>query len=225
MLEDGRPPGGDKSPGNVCMVRCGESGYTLSQRRRSEAGVRCPAIMHTRGSAANRGFPPRGKRVRSARRKGIFMKRWAESEIEFVKNNYSDMDTDDIADKIKRSRKSILAFASRNKLHISEEKKKATIEKFKHPKGKMAGENNPNWKGGISKNHYHYKKLQVQRNKDKVNARHLIHRAIKSGKIKKQPCSACGDKNSFAHHEDYSKPLDVEWLCRKHHREKHFGLH
>lgn len=26
---------------------------------------------------------------------------------------------------------------------------------------------------------------------------------------------------SQAHHEDYARPLDVRWLCFKHHRETH----
>ncbi len=31
-------------------------------------------------------------------------------------------------------------------------------------------------------------------------------------------CSDCGETKVEAHHEDYSKPLDVEWLCKKHHK-------
>lgn len=30
-----------------------------------------------------------------------------------------------------------------------------------------------------------------------------------------------GTKNLQAHHEDYSKPLDVRWACRKCHLESH----
>ena len=37
------------------------------------------------------------------------------------------------------------------------------------------------------------------------------------GRIFKKPCKVCGDLNVEAHHEDYSKPLDVVWLCHKHH--------
>lgn len=42
------------------------------------------------------------------------------------------------------------------------------------------------------------------------------------GKIKKGPCSICGTNELVeGHHEDYSKPLDVIWLCQKHHKELH----
>lgn len=55
----------------------------------------------------------------------------------------------------------------------------------------------------------------------KSNARAYLRVYIKRGKIVKHPCSVCGDKNSQAHHEDYSKPLEVSWYCRKHHLEHH----
>lgn len=36
-----------------------------------------------------------------------------------------------------------------------------------------------------------------------------------------QPCEVCGDKNGFAHHDDYTKPLEVRFLCQKCHTEWH----
>src|SRR5260370_14798419 len=49
-----------------------------------------------------------------------------------------------------------------------------------------------------------------------------VRRALKAGKLIKQPCEVCGTtENIHAHHEDYSKPLDVRWLCASHHA----GLH
>jgi hypothetical protein len=43
---------------------------------------------------------------------------------------------------------------------------------------------------------------------------------LRRGKIERQPCIVC---SAFAqmHHPDYSKPLDVVWLCESHHREHH----
>lgn len=46
----------------------------------------------------------------------------------------------------------------------------------------------------------------------------MVNNAIRDGKIARQPCEVCGRK-AQAHHEDYSKPLDVRWLCFQHHRE------
>jgi hypothetical protein len=44
------------------------------------------------------------------------------------------------------------------------------------------------------------------------------------GLIDVKPCEVCGAK-AEAHHDDYSKPLEVKWLCSKHHRRVHCGLH
>lgn len=58
----------------------------------------------------------------------------------------------------------------------------------------------------------------------KVKANEQVRRAIRLGKMKRQPCEKCGTIKSHAHHEDYSKPLDVLWLCGTHHRERHEEL-
>lgn len=54
----------------------------------------------------------------------------------------------------------------------------------------------------------------------RMNARAYLHVYIKRGKIKPQPCRICGTK-AQAHHEDYSKPLEVDWLCKAHHQKHH----
>lgn len=63
-----------------------------------------------------------------------------------------------------------------------------------------------------------YRKRLEKKNPEKVTARRKLANAIKTGKTIRQPCEVCGEK-SQAHHEDYSKPLEVRWLCFKHHRE------
>ena len=60
-------------------------------------------------------------------------------------------------------------------------------------------------------------------NPEKYQARTAVNNAIRDGVLIKQPCRICGD-SADAHHEDYSKPLDVWWLCRKHHAERHREL-
>ena len=48
-----------------------------------------------------------------------------------------------------------------------------------------------------------------------------VQNALKSGKLVRRPCEVCGDVRVQAHHDDYTKPLDVRWLCPKHHHEVH----
>jgi hypothetical protein len=46
----------------------------------------------------------------------------------------------------------------------------------------------------------------------------MMNHAVKKGIIKRTPCVLCGSiKRLHGHHSDYSKPLDVVWLCHKHH--------
>ena len=57
-----------------------------------------------------------------------------------------------------------------------------------------------------------------ERNELKILARKAIFKATRNGSIVRLPCF-CGIKKTEAHHEDYSKPLDIQWLCKKHHVE------
>lgn len=62
----------------------------------------------------------------------------------------------------------------------------------------------------------------LDENREKTRAHSKVKRAVKSGVIVKGPCSVCGSiENIHGHHEDYNKPLDVIWLCMKHHKELH----
>lgn len=49
-----------------------------------------------------------------------------------------------------------------------------------------------------------------------------VYKAIKRGDLVRQPCEVCGFPQAQAHHDDYSKPLDVRWLCPKHHNMHHW---
>jgi len=37
---------------------------------------------------------------------------------------------------------------------------------------------------------------------------------LKRGKIQRQPCVTCASPQSQMHHEDYTKPLAIVWMCR-----------
>lgn len=58
-------------------------------------------------------------------------------------------------------------------------------------------------------------------NKHKRRAQKMVATALRSGKLRKLPCERCGVTRVHAHHDDYSKPLKVRWLCAKHHGETH----
>lgn len=52
-------------------------------------------------------------------------------------------------------------------------------------------------------------------------AQHALRSALKRGLLEKQPCEVCGDENAEAHHPSYDRPMDVQWLCRLHHKAEH----
>jgi len=45
--------------------------------------------------------------------------------------------------------------------------------------------------------------------------------ALKRGLVARLPCEVCGDPKTDGHHPDYSRPMDVVWLCRRHHKAAH----
>jgi len=69
-----------------------------------------------------------------------------------------------------------------------------------------------------------YQKTRRERDPLKNRARYITTNAVRDGKLKKEPCEKCGNSKSQAHHEDYSKPLEVIWLCFICHRKQHGQL-
>jgi len=57
---------------------------------------------------------------------------------------------------------------------------------------------------------------------EKNSAYLKVWRALKKGVLIRKNCF-CGLYGE-AHHDDYSKPLEVKWLCKKHHEERHHEL-
>ena len=60
-----------------------------------------------------------------------------------------------------------------------------------------------------------------KRNPEKSRAHRIIAYHVRKGNITRQACEACGNNETHAHHDDYSKPLNVRWLCNEHHAEWH----
>jgi hypothetical protein len=85
-----------------------------------------------------------------------------------------------------------------------------------------AGADNPNWKGGVSKDHMRYKRRFVAKSPEKVRAHKITQDAIRKGLLARQPCEVCGaTERIHAHHDDHSKPLEIRWLCQPHHNQHH----
>lgn len=67
------------------------------------------------------------------------------------------------------------------------------------------------------------KRVQKNRkdNPQKYKAQIAVTNALANGSLVRCPCEVCGATKVDAHHEDYSKPLSVTWLCREHHMDRH----
>jgi len=60
-------------------------------------------------------------------------------------------------------------------------------------------------------------------------AQRLVEKAVKKGVLVPEPCETCGDNPKGSdgrrmvqgHHDDYTKPLEVRWLCQPCHHEWH----
>lgn len=57
--------------------------------------------------------------------------------------------------------------------------------------------------------------------KMKADARTRASQEVRRGNITRRPCEVCGERVAEKHHDNYQSPLEVRWLCRKHHLEFH----
>jgi hypothetical protein len=56
-------------------------------------------------------------------------------------------------------------------------------------------------------------------------ARNAVYRAKRRGDLVPEPCLFCDStENIIAHHHDYTLPLEVTWLCRRHHGRVHHEI-
>jgi hypothetical protein len=66
-------------------------------------------------------------------------------------------------------------------------------------------------------------KAWAARNPEKRAAHIIVGNKLRYGKLTRLPCAVCADPRVHAHHDDYSRPLDVTWLCVPCHVERHKG--
>ncbi len=89
-------------------------------------------------------------------------------------------------------------------------------------KRKLDVKNKPNFR--IEERKKHILKLENDPNyRFKKYVRGITYHAIKKGFLIPKPCEVCEKVKVDAHHDDYTKPLDVRWLCRYHHVEHHWN--
>lgn len=119
--------------------------------------------------------------------------------------------------------------------HLNKEKKSASDKQWVRENPKRANAYKRAWaernKEQLAAYQYDYNRSKQRREvwqksynklKDHHSARRKAWRAVRRGVITRGPCEVCGDASDVeAHHDDYSKPLEVRWLCTKHHGEQH----
>jgi ribosomal protein S27AE len=67
-----------------------------------------------------------------------------------------------------------------------------------------------------------YYQTWAERNRQKQRAHSAVKIAIRKGILLKEDCEKCGATSRIhAHHDNYSEPLVVRWLCLPCHKEHH----
>lgn len=113
--------------------------------------------------------------------------------------------------------KPVTGFYPRNK--VCKECTKKRVSEYqkgagKHIHNKACREYNKSEKGKVAlskaKNNY------LESHRPRQRARWAVKRAVKAGKLyRPSSCQSCGREcHPDAHHCDYSKPVDVMWLCK-----------
>jgi hypothetical protein len=69
-------------------------------------------------------------------------------------------------------------------------------------------------------------KAWLERYPERKRAQGALQDAVRRGKIERPKlCPKCGKKGRIeGHHKDYSKPLEVDWLCHPCHIEEHNSM-
>jgi hypothetical protein len=60
-----------------------------------------------------------------------------------------------------------------------------------------------------------------QEDKRRAKCHNAVARAILNGRLIRKPCRICNSAETHAHHHDYDKPYDVDWLCAPCHSAEH----
>lgn len=55
-------------------------------------------------------------------------------------------------------------------------------------------------------------------------AHQAVQTGIRNGSLVRQLCEGCRTEKTHAHHDDYTKPLEIRWLCHRCHMAAHGRL-
>jgi len=106
------------------------------------------------------------------------------------------------------------------KAHAATPKAKATRAVYALKSRKQRNRRLKKWRQKNRKKLAAIQRRYRERHRQRYLARTTLSNAIRDGKIIRLCCEVCG-KRGEAHHPDYSKPLEVRWLCKRHHEEVH----
>lgn len=90
------------------------------------------------------------------------------------------------------------------------------------PRYKKLLETSRAWKQANPERHAELARAYRSRNPEKTKAQNQLNYALRKGEISRKNCEVCGtSERVHAHHEDYTKPLEVKWLCYTCHKAAH----
>jgi len=105
------------------------------------------------------------------------------------------------------------------------EKEREWKRRWRKDNLQQARESEAKWRAN-NKDKIRAKTLRTQRDPVKMNAHSAVHYAVRVGNlVRPDACERCGviPKRLEAHHHDYSKYLEVEWLCTPCHHNLHLA--
>jgi ribosomal protein S27AE len=110
-----------------------------------------------------------------------------------------------------------------SKIYVQNNRDKvnARLKRWVEANRERAREHSRNYYARNSESHKAYIRRYRKENRQRARAHEQVAYAIKRGTLVRKPCEKCGNTLVEAHHDDYSKPLEVRWLCKIHHEATH----